>query len=104
MGGSTLGQMFGQLQAPEYQNQDFSADQIMQYAKGGYGTDMANAYKAEVLNQLRNGSFKDANGVYAAMMNGNARQQQMDAYNQQQEQQLAEQQAAQGDQGGYYQG
>lgn len=104
MGGSI--NMLQQLQPPQYQDQTFNNDQIMQYAKGGYGKDMADAYKAEVLSQLRNGTFKDANGVYSQLMNNSQRQQQMAAYDQQVAEQQAAEQAAQQQSGdyGYYSG
>lgn len=93
MGGSTnfMKLLFGGgMQAPQYQDQVFGNDEIMQYAKG-YNKDMADAYRAEVLNQLRAGTFKDGNGVYQTLMNNNQRQAQMNAYNEQQASALAAQ-------------
>lgn len=94
---------FQQLQPPQYQDQTFSNDQIMAAAKGA-DQGLRDAYKAELINQLRAGTFKDGYGVYQNVLNGRERQAQMDAYNQQVAEQQAAEQAAQGDQGGWYTG
>lgn len=98
MGGSVIAQLFGSggIQAPQYQDQTFSNDQIMAAAKGA-DQGLRDSYKAELINQLRAGNFKDGYGVYQNVLNGRERQAQMAAY----DQQLAEQQAAQQDSGSW---
>lgn len=94
MGGSmNWSQIFGGglgIEPPQYQDQVFTNDQIFDAAKGA-DQGLRDAYKAELINQLRAGNFKDGYGVYQNVLNGRERQAQMDAYNQQQ----AEAQAAQ---------
>lgn len=104
MGGSVISQMFGNggIQPPQYQDQTFNNDQIMAAAKGA-DQGLRDAYKAELVNQLRSGGFKNAEGVYQNVLNGRERQAQMDAYNQQVAEQQAAEQASQGDYG-YYSG
>jgi hypothetical protein len=72
MGGSTgmFQQLLGgQMQAPQYQNQNFGNNQVLDYAKSNHSYDDAQAYKNEVVNQLRNNSYKDPYGVWSNVMN-----------------------------------
>jgi hypothetical protein len=66
MGG---GQMPQQQEAmPQFAPQQFDAGQIMQRAKGA-DAGMRDAYQAELVNQLRGGTFKDGQGVWANALN-----------------------------------
>lgn len=77
MGGSIFG-MF-QQQAPQYEQQTYSNDQIFQTAKNADQA-MRDAYKNELLAQLRAGSYKNPEGVYSNVLNNQAKQQQMEAF------------------------
>lgn len=65
MGG---GQMPQQEQASQFTPQQFNPQQIMQRAQSA-DLDQKKAYQAELVNQLRGGTFKGAQGVWSNVFN-----------------------------------
>jgi hypothetical protein len=80
-----------QPQAPQFQPQQFNPQQIMQRA-GGADMDQRKAYQAELVNQLRGGTFKDAQGVWGNALNNYDQAQQQKAFETQQQQAQMQQQ------------
>lgn len=87
----------GSFNVPTYSNQ-----QILQEAQSNYSNDagLRDAYKNELLKQLRDKSYTTPYAVYQSVLGARAQSQ----HDQQLAEQQAAEQAAQGDQGGYYQG
>ena len=89
---------FDQMPSSQY-----SYNTIFQAAKNADQT-MKDAYKAELLSQLRAGTYSSPQNVYGNVLSNQEKQREMDAYNQRLAEQQAAEQAAQGDQGGWYTG
>ena len=89
MGGGMQAPMEQQPQAPQFQPQQFNQQQVMQRA-GANNLDQSKAYQAELVNQLRGGTYKDPQGVWGNALNNYDQAQQMKAF---QEQQAKAQQA-----------
>ena len=71
MGGSSKGleAILGAVQAPQYQEKQFDNNQVLQYARDNKTYDDGQAYKAEVVKQLRDGSYQDPYKVWSSVMN-----------------------------------
>jgi ribosomal protein L22 len=89
MGGGMQAPM--EQQAPQFQPQQFNQQQVMQRA-GANNLDQSKAYQAELVNQLRGGTYKDAQGVWGNALNNYDQAQQMKAFQAQQAQQAQMQQ------------
>jgi hypothetical protein len=80
-----------QPQAPQFQPQQFNSQQIMQRA-GGADMDQRKAYQAELVNQLRGGTYKDPQSVWGNALNNYDQAQQQKAFETQQQQAQMQQQ------------
>lgn len=71
MGGSAKGLqgILGGIQPPQFQQKQFDNNQILQYARDNKTYDDGQAYKAEVVKQLRDGSYEDPYKVWGNLMN-----------------------------------
>lgn len=83
-----------QPQAPQFQPQQFTQQQIMQRA-GNDNMGQRQAYQAELVNQLRGGTYKDPQSVWGNALNNYDQAQQAKAFQEQQsKQQMMEANAA----------
>lgn len=93
MGGSNsiMQHLGGMIQPPQYQDQQFNNQQVLDYARNNYNADTAKQYKQAVIDTLRNGGQVDPNQIWGQVMNSRNRS----AFNeqQQQQQQLEQQQS-----------
>jgi hypothetical protein len=78
-GGAPMEQQPQAPQAPQFQPQQFNQQQIMQRA-GGNNVDQSRAYQAELVNQLRGGTYKDPQGVWGNALNNYDQAQQIKNY------------------------
>jgi hypothetical protein len=93
-----------QPQAPQFQPQQFNQQQVMQRA-GANNMDQSKAYQAELVNQLRGGTYKDPQGVWGNALNNYDQAQQVKAFQDQQAKaQLAQQQQEASNNNSWYAG